>query len=360
MNKRNRTSLTSHLTLSLEVLAFAMISTVPTLSNAQNVEMVSIAPESIVDETPKEVIRSSKWLDVSSSKNYKIPMKSKTRDDIIEFSKTAWGSRYILGGSNWNAQNRKAGGVDCAGLVLKSFGWPVVEDTKTSMSPSYIVDGKHVPGKLHTSQFAYEVFPWTVNSKYSYDDLEVGDALTYYKGGKTGHTLLVYKKTSASKGVIASSEARSSKMGVGTFTRSMADLKATKYRLNKPNFIIKAAQAPENSQPQVSEPIVTSPIENPILEPVTPVVVEVSTPPSPPVVAPVVTPAPEVKPVKKVTKTPPKKVKQKPKQIYYTSKSGDTRASIAAKFGVSKSHITQLNPNQHWLIIKAGTRLRIK
>ncbi len=152
----------------------------------------------------------------------------------IQYASTAVGSRYIFGGSTWDPKNRRYGGSDCAGLVLKAWKWPVAIGYRDQLRPSYVVRGKSVPGKLYTGTMLYPErykLPWSKTKDLSKSS--VGDALTYNSGG-SGHTFLYVGKRN---GMVRSLEARSRKHGIGYFERSLPSLKRTGYAVLKPkNF----------------------------------------------------------------------------------------------------------------------------
>jgi len=140
-------------------------------------------------------------------------------EGAIDYGKTAVGSRYVWGGSTWDPTNRKWGGPDCAGLVLKAWKYPVALPYKTPLK-----------GKLYTGDMLLTQkhnLPWT-----NYKDFTLasrGDAFTY-NNGKHGHTFLYL---SDKNGVVSTLEAKGKSYGVGYFDRSTASLKAQRYVLQK-------------------------------------------------------------------------------------------------------------------------------
>jgi len=234
----------------------------------------------------------------------------------INYGKTAVGSRYIFGGSNWDPSNRSYGGTDCAGLVLKSWKWPVEIPYKSSLQSSYVVNGKSVPGKLWTGHMLLTSkynLPWT-NSK-DYGSASKGDAFTYNNGSQ-GHTFLYL---SDSNGVASTLEAKGRAYGVGYFSRTFAKLKASNYFLQKKKGSLSGNQSDSSirvGNRERNENSSTSPRENRPTEP---------------------------------------RVQKK----FHILRRGETLATLAKQYKVPKSHLEKLNKKKVDKGLKVGMILQV-
>lgn len=228
-----------------------------------------------------------------------------TPKDIINYAESAAGSKYKLGYSQWDPDNREWGGVDCGGLVQKAWRWPTPLNYKTKMKDSYKVQGQTVPGKLFTGamlEVKKHKLPWTMSSQLN--TAQIGDSFTFYNGGETGHTLLVAGAIN-DDGKVKSLEARSSKYGVGYFERTISELEGKKYKLLRRNNVKGRSQ--------------TSP-----------------------------------SPISSTT--------QSGNATYHTIKKGDTLWAISKQHKVSIGHILKLNPKvaKNPSVIQIGAKIRIK
>jgi len=226
-----------------------------------------------------------------------------TAKEVIDYAKTAAGSRYKLGHSNWDPNDRSFGYTDCAGLVLKAWRWPMEIPYRATLKDSYSIQGKAIPGKLYTGSM-FETkrhkLPWTV--KKDFDNAKPADAYTF-NNGKHGHTLLVTRYDENKN--IKSLEARSPKHGVGYFTRTKAHLKAVGYSLMRHSGIPKAAASA-------------------------------------------------------VSDTPARKPTQY-EAIFHTVAKGDTLSALARTHKVPVGHIVALNPGKiKNFVIKIGDRIQVK
>ena len=240
-------------------------------------------------------------------------LKTLSRSEIIDYAKTAAGSKYIFGGSKWDANDKKYGGPDCAGLVLKAWRWPLEINYRDTLKASYVVEGKKLPGKLYTGTMlevnTYKL-PWSKTKEYSL--AETGDAFTF-NNGKRGHTFLV---TSVNNGIYKSLEARSSKLGVGYFERSESYIRNAKYSLLKRNNVSGRSLKSQQQSPAVSTHKASAPV------------------------------------VKRVVANAPE---------FYTVKQGDDLQKIAKQHKTLVSHIVKLNPSKiKNNSVKVGSKLQIK
>ncbi len=165
-----------------------------------------------------------------------------TSKEILSYAETASGSYYVLGDSRWNpekkkwtSQGRKVG-VDCAGLVLKSWQW----GGKRAYTEKLPYDEKTMYRKLHTSEMksasvtirnskgkkVTQALPWSKTKLSSLKEANAGDMMVSYNGGKVGHTFLV-KEIKA--GSIQTVEARGASYGVGFFKRTLSSAQSSKY-----------------------------------------------------------------------------------------------------------------------------------
>jgi LysM repeat protein len=236
-------------------------------------------------------------------------LKTVSRSEIIDYAKSAAGSRYIFGGSKWDPQNRKFGGPDCAGLVLKAWRWPLEINYRDTLQGSYVVDGERLPGKLYTGTMLdvnkYHL-PWSKTKDYSL--AQAGDAFTF-NNGSHGHTFIMI---SEDKGVYKSIEARSSKLGVGYFERSESYIRNANYSLLKRNNV-KGSKAVKTASTEAA--------------------------------------APAKQTVRKVAAEP----------VYYVVKQGDELQDVARKYKTLVSHIVKLNPSKiKNNAVKAGVKLQVK
>ncbi len=226
-----------------------------------------------------------------------------TAKEVIDYAKTAAGSRYKLGHSNWDPNDRSFGYTDCAGLVLKAWRWPMEIPYRSPLKDKYSIQGKVIPGKLYTGSM-FETkrhnLPWTV--KKDYDNAKVADAYTY-NDGKRGHTLLVTRYDENKN--IKSLEARSPKHGVGYFTRTKAHLKSVGYSLMRHTGISRSHVAPASEAP---------------------------------------------------TRQPTQY-----QAIFHVVVKGDTLSALAKHYKVPVSHIAALNPEKiKNFVIKLGDRIQVK
>ncbi|MEZ4814019.1 MAG: LysM peptidoglycan-binding domain-containing protein [Bdellovibrionota bacterium] len=172
-----------------------------------------------------------------------------TAKDVIDYAKTAAGSRYKMGHSQWDPNDRSFGYTDCAGLVLKAWQWPKKIPYREVLKDSYSINGSRVPGKLYTGSM-FEVkrhkLPWSVTKDF--DNAQLADAYTY-NDGKQGHTFLVTRYDENNN--IKSIEARNPEYGVGYFTRTKAYIKAAGYSLMRNKQIARnGGSSTTNSKPE--------------------------------------------------------------------------------------------------------------
>lgn len=271
-----------------------------------------------------------------------------SRDQVIEYAKTGLGTPYKLGGSKW-VTNGKSGEVDCAGLVLKAWRWPIytkpedklkwvykvgrdIESSAVTMSENIT----YVFGKLHTSALnknpidlrlysskghdksTTEVeFPWSIQENYTnFAHVRKGDAFDRYSyGDKYGHIFLVDEVLR--NDLLLSIEAI--KPHVGQLKRSFTKTKQRNYKLLKRNNITSTSREDDQIVPIA-----------PIIEPVRPSV--------------------------EVTTT---ELVNVPK--YHTVVKGDTLYEIAQAFGTTLKHIKRLNPQiKNINVIVVGQKIRVK
>lgn len=226
-----------------------------------------------------------------------------TAKEVMDYAKTAVGSRYKMGHSRWDPNDRSFGYTDCAGLVLKAWRWPLEIPYRETLKGSYTVRGKKVTGKLYTGSMfetkRYEL-PWSVDKDF--DNAKVADAYTY-NNGKEGHTFLVTRYDENKN--VKSVEARNPKLGVGYFTRTKAYLKGVGYRLMRHRGISRANATP-------------------------------------------------------ATEAPARQLSQY-EAIFHTVTKGDTLSALAKKHKVTVGHIVALNPSKiKNFVIKIGDRIQVK
>lgn len=231
-----------------------------------------------------------------------------TPQEIINYAKTAAGSKYELGGSKWDPNDRKFGATDCAGLVLKAWRWPIPIKYKETLKDSYVINDKRVTGKLYTGsmlEIKKHSLPWSSSKNHA--NAQIADAFTF-NNGFHGHTLLVAGFDS--KDNIKSLEARSKKHGVGHFVRTRAHLKSVDYRLMKNKNIQRPVSIALEGSTQNSED--RRPTEY--------------------------------------------------KAVFHKVTSGDTLSGLSRKYQVPLKHIQALNPNKikNNNIIRLGDTLQIK
>lgn len=277
-----------------------------------------------------------------------VELQEVSRDEIIEYAKTGLGTPYKLGGSKW-VTNGKSGEVDCAGLVLKSWRWPIytkpedklkwvykvgrdIESSAVTMSENIT----YVFGKLHTSALnknpidlrlysskghdksTTEVeFPWSIQENYiNFTHVKKGDAFDkYHYGDKYGHIFLVDEVIRSD--LLLSIEAV--RPHVGQLKRSYSKTKQKSYKFMRRNNIT------ANNREDLE------------IVPLAPVVHET---------------------VIETTDIQPELISV-PK--YHTVIKGDSLYEIAQAFGTTLKHIKRLNPQiKNINVIVVGQKIRVK
>jgi len=126
---------------------------------------------------------------------HNIPLIS--RDDIIAYAESGVGSPYVWGGDKWDPNNRKWGGADCSGYVLKAWQIPYAAAYTESVGHPY-----------NTYNFYYEQTHWYPIER---DELQKGDMLVY-RDKSGGHSVIYHYGDKWGNAVVY--EARSKKTGI--------------------------------------------------------------------------------------------------------------------------------------------------
>ncbi|RJQ33150.1 MAG: peptidoglycan endopeptidase [Actinobacteria bacterium] len=103
-----------------------------------------------------------------------------SREQIIAYAKTGVGSPYIWGGDKWDPANRKWGGADCSGYVLKAWQVPRAYAYKQSAGHPYT-----------TFSFKYRSYHWY---PINLSELQKGDILVKDDGHGNGHVVIFSHK----------------------------------------------------------------------------------------------------------------------------------------------------------------------
>lgn len=277
-----------------------------------------------------------------------VELDNTSRKQIVDYAKTGLGTPYKLGGSQW-VEDGRSGTVDCAGLVLKSWGYPKYTKTEEKLKWVYKVgrdiessavstneNVNYVFGKLHTSvlnknpidlrlydrkglesETTEVTFPWTIKDDYTdFRNVKSGDAFDkYHHGDRYGHVFLVDEVIRSD--LLLSIEAI--KPHVGQLKRSYSRTKQKSYKLLRRN----------NLTSQDSEVLEIVPL------------------------APVV---PEIK-IETSESTPELVSVAK----HHTVIRGDTLYEIAQAYETTLKHIKRLNPQiKNINVIVVGQKIRVK
>jgi len=144
---------------------------------------------------------------------HNIPLIS--RDDIIAYAETGVGSPYVWGGDTWDPNNRKWGGADCSGYVLKA--WQIPRKAAYTESVGHPYD---------TYSFFYQQTHWYPIER---DELQKGDMLVY-RDKSGGHSVIYHYGDKWGNAVVY--EARSKKTGIVHATRYIPSYFQARRRYN--------------------------------------------------------------------------------------------------------------------------------